>query len=55
MQGYTGALYLEVAHLTDDMAGIRDSTNPTGSALVFAHTAWDAFATELQSGRYDLP
>ncbi|MQY21637.1 DUF397 domain-containing protein [Nocardia macrotermitis] len=46
---------VEVAHLTDDMVGVRDSTNPTGPALVFPPTAWDAFTDALHSGHYDLP
>ncbi|MBY8860812.1 DUF397 domain-containing protein [Nocardia sp. CA2R105] len=46
---------VEVAHLTDDMVGVRDSTNPTGPALVFTPTAWDAFTTALHSGHFDLP
>jgi hypothetical protein len=46
---------VEVAHLTDSTVGVRDSTNPTGPALVFTPTAWDAFTTALGSGRFDLP
>lgn len=46
---------VEVAHLTDSMVGVRDSTNPTGPALVFTPTAWDSFTTALGSGRFDLP
>ncbi|WP_067664729.1 DUF397 domain-containing protein [Nocardia miyunensis] len=46
---------VEVAHVSEGMVGVRDSTNPTGPALVFAPTAWDAFTAALQSGRFDLP
>ncbi len=46
---------VEVAHLTGNTVGVRDSTNPTGPALFFAPAAWDAFAAALRSGRYDLP
>ncbi|MQY18801.1 DUF397 domain-containing protein [Nocardia macrotermitis] len=46
---------VEVAHLANSMVGVRDSTNPTGPALVFPPTAWDAFTDALHSGHYDLP
>ncbi|MBF6428579.1 DUF397 domain-containing protein [Nocardia cyriacigeorgica] len=34
---------VEIAHLDGGMVGVRDSKNPTGPALVFTPSAWDAF------------
>jgi len=36
------------------MVGVRDSKNPTGPALVFAPTEWDAFTARLERGGFDL-
>ncbi|NEW41460.1 DUF397 domain-containing protein [Nocardia cyriacigeorgica] len=46
---------VEVAHLEADRVGVRDSKNPTGPALIFTPTAWDAFLTTTRSGRFDHP
>ena len=45
---------VEVAHLSEGMVGVRDSKNPTGPALVFAPTEWDAFTARLERGNFDL-
>ncbi|MCC3314457.1 MULTISPECIES: DUF397 domain-containing protein [Nocardia] len=45
---------VEVAHLSEGHVGVRDSKNPTGPALVFAPTEWDAFTARLESGGFDL-
>ncbi|NKY61051.1 DUF397 domain-containing protein [Nocardia flavorosea] len=37
-----GGECVEVAHMTD-MVGVRDSKDPTGPALVFGHSEWEAF------------
>ncbi|MET8874439.1 DUF397 domain-containing protein [Nocardia sp. NPDC004604] len=34
---------MEVAFLGDGQVGVRDSKNPTGPALVFTPSEWDAF------------
>ncbi|AHH15860.1 hypothetical protein DUF 397 [Nocardia nova SH22a] len=36
---------VEVAWLADGSVGVRDSKNPTGPALVFTPTEWDAFTS----------
>ncbi|MEU1984801.1 DUF397 domain-containing protein [Nocardia sp. NPDC019395] len=41
---------VEAAFLDGGMVGIRDSKNPTGPALVFTPSEWDAFTAALQSG-----
>ncbi|MER7454261.1 DUF397 domain-containing protein [Nocardia beijingensis] len=38
---------VEIAYLTDGLVGVRDSKNPTGPALVFTPSAWDAFTATL--------
>lgn len=44
---------VEVAHLEGGMVGVRDSKNPTGPALVFNPSEWDAFTTGVQTGEFD--
>lgn len=39
---------VEVAWLEAGQVGVRDSKNPTGPALIFTSTAWDAFAAGQQ-------
>jgi len=50
----SGKECVEVAHLSQGHVGVRDSKNPTGPALVFAPTEWDAFTARLESGGFDL-
>lgn len=40
---------VEVAHLGEDLVGVRDSKNATGPALVFALDQWDAFTAHLSN------
>ncbi|WP_067678565.1 DUF397 domain-containing protein [Nocardia miyunensis] len=44
---------VEVAFLDEGVVGVRDSKNPTGPALVFAPTEWDAFAANINAGALD--
>ncbi|WP_433726056.1 DUF397 domain-containing protein [Nocardia sp. CA-129566] len=46
---------VEIAFLDDDMVGVRDSKNPSGSALVFTPGAWDAFTAGVASGEFSIP
>ncbi|MGV9677079.1 DUF397 domain-containing protein [Nocardia sp. NPDC003482] len=48
-----GSECVEVAHLPTGGVGVRDSKNPTGPALVFSASEWDAFTTGLSRGRFD--
>ncbi|WP_280231501.1 DUF397 domain-containing protein [Nocardia cyriacigeorgica] len=41
---------VEVAHLPEAHVAVRDSKNPTGPALIFTPTAWDAFLTRARTG-----
>lgn len=45
---------VEVAFLTDGSTGVRDSKNPSGPALVFSPSEWDAFVDNASSGSLDL-
>lgn len=38
---------VEVAFLTEGAVGVRDSKNPTGPALIFTPTEWNAFTTTI--------
>ncbi|MBY8863801.1 DUF397 domain-containing protein [Nocardia sp. CA2R105] len=44
---------VEVAWLSGGHVGVRDSKNPTGPALVFAPSEWDAFATCIRDGDFN--
>ncbi|MFJ1456582.1 DUF397 domain-containing protein [Nocardia sp. N2S4-5] len=44
---------VEVAHLDGGLVGVRDSKNPTGPALVFAPSEWEAFTSGVQAGEFD--
>lgn len=45
----------EIAHLAQGCVGVRDSKNPTGPALLFTPTEWDAFTTGIQNGEFERP
>ncbi|MEU0499947.1 DUF397 domain-containing protein [Nocardia sp. NPDC005998] len=46
---------VEVAHLDGGMVGMRDSKNPTGPALIFTASEWDAFTAGVNDGEFDRP
>ncbi len=46
---------VEVAHLEGGMVGVRDSKNPTGPALVFTPSEWDAFTAGVKDDESDRP
>jgi Domain of unknown function (DUF397) len=43
---------VEVAGNLPGAVGVRDSKDPDGQALVFATTAWRAFADRVKSGTF---
>ncbi|MFF3573199.1 DUF397 domain-containing protein [Nocardia jiangxiensis] len=43
---------VEIAHLDNGAVGVRDSKNPTGPALLFTPAEWDAFTTDLSTGKF---
>ncbi|WP_433682622.1 DUF397 domain-containing protein [Nocardia sp. CA-119907] len=46
---------VEVAHLSGGFVGVRDSKNPTGPALVFTPSEWDAFTAGVTDGEFNRP
>lgn len=46
---------VEVAHLSGGFVGVRDSKNPTGPALVFTPSEWDAFTAGVNEGEFNRP
>ncbi|WP_405134182.1 DUF397 domain-containing protein [Nocardia sp. NBC_01388] len=44
---------VEVAFLTGDLVGVRDSKNPHGPALVFGAGEWAAFTSGIDGGAFD--
>ncbi|MRH91530.1 DUF397 domain-containing protein [Nocardia sp. SYP-A9097] len=45
---------VEVTFLDAGPVGVRDSKNPTGPALIFAPSDWDAFTSGIATGNFDL-
>jgi hypothetical protein len=48
------AAYVGAAGLSDGGRGVRDSKNPTGPALTFTATEWDAFTAGVRTGEIRL-
>jgi hypothetical protein len=48
----TGGACVEIADL-DGGHAVRDSKNPTGTALTFTATEWVAFTTGVRAGEFD--
>ncbi|MFE7745857.1 DUF397 domain-containing protein [Nocardia sp. NPDC057455] len=46
---------VEVAFLDGGQVGVRDSKNPTGPALVFTPSEWDAFTAGVSDGEFKRP
>ncbi|WP_442943274.1 DUF397 domain-containing protein [Nocardia sp. NBC_00565] len=42
-----------MAWLDGGEVGVRDSKNPTGPALVFTPSEWDAFAAGVREGEFE--
>ncbi|MFJ1458322.1 DUF397 domain-containing protein [Nocardia sp. N2S4-5] len=49
----SGSQCVEVAWLPEGNVGVRDSKNPTGPALTFTPSEWDAFAQGMHAGRFE--
>lgn len=44
---------VETAFLDDGAVAVRDSKNPTGPALIFTPSEWDAFLAGARGGEFD--
>jgi hypothetical protein len=44
---------VEVAGLSSDLIGVRDSQNPRGAVLRFSPADWDAFVGGVREGEFD--
>ncbi|MFC4005725.1 DUF397 domain-containing protein [Nonomuraea purpurea] len=51
--GPNGGNCVEVAVLSGGRRGVRDSKNPTGPALVFTPSEWNAFIDGAKAGEFD--
>ena len=51
--GPDGEGRVEVAFVGDAIA-VRDSTNPSGPALIFTAAEWDAFVGGAKDGEFDI-
>ncbi|WP_280271049.1 DUF397 domain-containing protein [Nocardia wallacei] len=49
----SGSQCVEIAWLPNGGVGVRDSKNPTGPALTFTPSEWDAFAQGMHDGRFE--
>jgi hypothetical protein len=50
--GPTGGNCVEVAFLDDGSVAVRNSRHPSGSALVFSASEWDAFIGGAKDGEF---
>ncbi|WP_280430061.1 DUF397 domain-containing protein [Nocardia brasiliensis] len=50
-----GSDCVEVAFLEQGHVGVRDSKDPTGPALVFTPSEWDAFLAGARDGEFNRP
>ncbi|WP_328408703.1 DUF397 domain-containing protein [Nocardia sp. NBC_00403] len=44
---------VEVAFLSNNLVGVRDSKNPSGPALLFTSAEWSAFTVAAAHGEFD--
>jgi Domain of unknown function (DUF397) len=44
---------VEVARLSGELIGVRDSKRPPGHVLRFTRAAWDAFLRGVREGEFD--
>ncbi len=44
---------VEVAFLSNDLVGVRDSKNLSGPALMFTSAEWSAFTAAATRGEFD--
>lgn len=44
---------VETAFLDGGVVGVRDSKNPSGPALVFTPSEWEAFTGGVKDGEFD--
>ncbi|WP_219471361.1 DUF397 domain-containing protein [Nonomuraea rhizosphaerae] len=51
--GPDGGNCVEVAELPGGYRGVRDSKNPTGPALIFTPSEWNAFINGAKNGEFD--
>ncbi|MFI6364437.1 DUF397 domain-containing protein [Nocardia sp. NPDC050630] len=51
----SGAQCVEVAWLDEGRVGVRDSKTPTGPALIFTPSDWDAFTAGVKDGEFIRP
>ncbi|WP_405490598.1 DUF397 domain-containing protein [Nocardia sp. NBC_00511] len=46
---------VEIAWIATDHVGVRDSKDPTGSAIVFTSNEWNTFTLGINSGEFNSP
>ena len=51
--GNGGNNCVEIAFL-DNIVAVRHSKNPTGPALIFTPSEWDAFVAGTKNGEFDI-
>ena len=49
-RSYASGGCVEVAFLSSELIGVRDSKNPRGTVLRFTHAEWDAFVGNVRNG-----
>jgi hypothetical protein len=51
--GPQGGNCVEFGHLPDGRVAVRNSRHPSGPALLFTATEWDAFIAGARDGEFD--
>ena len=52
-RSYSNGSCVEVAHVSSELIGVRDSMNPRGPVLRFTRVEWDAFVGGVRDGEFD--
>jgi hypothetical protein len=53
--GPTGGNCVEVAFLADGEIAMRNSRHPSGPALIFTRSEWEAFLGGAKDGEFSVP
>jgi Domain of unknown function (DUF397) len=52
-RSYANGGCVEVAHVSSELIGVRDSMNRRGPVLRFTRVEWDAFVGGVRDGEFD--
>ena len=53
LSGPDGGNCVEIANISNDRKGVRDSKNPTGPVLIFTTSEWEAFIEGVKCNEFN--